>query len=252
VCIAKTDPAFLDRLFKKWPAFEIGPFQFRLSTEQEYVNFPDYADYDITHEGVTLPFHITFVDVFMHCGSRFSINLAEFIWGNVCIFTFRMNGIVCVPLNTPTDFCLHHHSAASDGWTSDSLCDKCLEEFRLVLQLFVGNCINTCSCRCNLCLRQPPSLRNLASHSVFQLTFNLAHFTLTSRTLYHQYLYAVESDFVPDDSLIPFTFPKLQCTFVRDKLCDIRKRFHTDCVIPSERYSSTFYKNTVLTKKRIW
>lgn len=75
VCIAKTDPAFLDRLFKKWPAFEIGPFQFRLSTEQEYVNFPDYADYDITHEGVTLPFHITFVDVSVHCGSQSSINL---------------------------------------------------------------------------------------------------------------------------------------------------------------------------------
>jgi len=87
----------------------------------------------------------------------------------------------------------------------------------------------------------PPSLRSSASHTVFHLTFNLSQFTLTGRTLYHRYLYAVESNIVPEDKLVPLTFSPLKCTFVRNKRCAISKRFHNDCVIPSERYSSTRY-----------
>ena len=70
---------------------------------------------------------------------------------------------------------------------------------------------------------------------------NLFEFALTSRTLYHQYLYAVEWNIVPDDRLVPLTFSRLQCTFVRDKRCANSKRFHNDCVILSERYWSTTY-----------
>jgi len=190
---------------------------------------------------MSVPFHITIVDVSVYCGSQSIINLAEFIWKHVCVFAIKMYPIVCVPLNTPTVFYLHRHRAASDGWTSDSLCDECLEEFRLILQPFVGNCTYGRSCGCNVCLRQPPSLRGLASNTVFHLTFNLSEFALTSRTLYHQYLYAVESNIFPEDRLVPLTFSRLQCTFVRDKRCAISKRFHNNCVIPSERYWSTTY-----------
>ena len=48
-CIAKTNSAIMDKLFKEHQTFEIGPFQVQLFAEQEYVNFPDYADYLITH-----------------------------------------------------------------------------------------------------------------------------------------------------------------------------------------------------------
>ena len=85
------------------------------------------------------------------------------------------------------------------------------------------------------------SLRSLASHTVFHLTFNLSQFTRTGRTLYHQYLFAVESNVVPEDKLVPLTFSPLKCTFVRDKRCVISKRFHTNCVLSSERYWSTTY-----------
>jgi len=51
-----------------------------------------------------------------------------------------------------------------------------------------------------------PLLRGLASHTVFHLTFNLSEFALTSRTLYRQYLCAVESNIVPEDKLVPLTF----------------------------------------------
>jgi len=62
-CIDKTDSALLDKIKKKSPSFEVGPFVFRLYAKQEYVSFPDYVVYDTIHEGVTLSFHINFVDV---------------------------------------------------------------------------------------------------------------------------------------------------------------------------------------------
>jgi len=135
-----------------------------------------------------------------------------------------------------TDSYLQHHGATSGGWSPDSLYKECLEEFGLILRPFVSKCTNPFSCGWNVCLRQPPLLRSLTCHRVFHLTFNLSEFMLNSRTLYHQYLYAVQSNVVPVDSIIPLTFPKFQCTFLRDKRSEIRKRFHKDCIIPSERY----------------
>ena len=120
--------------------------------------------------------------------------------------------------------------------------------------LFEGNSKNTTAyggklyfrppCRCNVCLRQPPSIRNLASHTVFYYNFNLSQFILTDRTLYHQCLYAVESQRVSEDDLVPhtvYTLTSLKCWFVLDKRCGNSKRFQRDCVSPSERHCYTTY-----------
>ena len=133
LCIARTDSPILDN-YRKFPTFEIGPFRFSITAEEDYASFPDYSVYEITHEGVTVHFYITVVDVSVHCGSRSSINLAEFMWENACIFVFNMYAIVCVPLFIPTVFYLHHHGAISGGWTPDSLCKDCLEEFQPILR----------------------------------------------------------------------------------------------------------------------
>ena len=50
--------------------------------------------YEITHDGVTVPFLITVIDVAVECGSKSNINLAEFMWENASIFAFKMYGIV--------------------------------------------------------------------------------------------------------------------------------------------------------------
>jgi len=223
--IARTDSPILANIYRKFPKFEIGSFRFSITTEEDYASFTDYSVYEIRHDSVTVPFYITVVDMSAHCGSRPSINLAEFMWENACIFAFKLYALVCVPFDTPTVFYLHHHGANNGGWSPDSICKESLEEF----QPFIGNCTGTRSCRCNVCPRQAPSLRSLASYTVFYLTLNLSQFTLTHRTLYHQYVYAEESNIVPADRLIPRTFPQLQCTFVRDNRCDIRRRFHKAC-----------------------
>jgi len=231
--IARTDSSIFDNIYRKLPTFGIGPFRFRITAEEEYTDYPDYSVYEITHDGVTVPFLLAIVNISVHGGSKSSINLPEFMCEKACIFTFKMYATVCVPLDTPTVLYLHHHVATSGGWTPDSLCKGCLEEFQPTLRHFIG--------RCNVCLRQALSLRSLASYTVFHLTHNLSEFTLTHRTIYQHYVYAAQSDIVPSDTLIPRTLPQLQCTFVWDNLCDIRKRFHKVCLMPSRRYYYTYY-----------
>jgi len=135
----------------------------------------------------------------------------------MCGFGIKMYAIICVPLDTPTILYLNHHRAVSDGWKSDNLCDECWADFRLIIEPFVVNCTSDRSCGSNVCLRQPPSLRNLTSHTVFHLAFNSSSFTLTEKTLHHQYVYTLESNVVPHDRLVPLSFSHLICYFVRSK-----------------------------------
>ena len=115
LCIGRTDSPILDNSYRKLPSFEIGPFRFSITTEEDYASFPDYSVYEITHDGVAVPFYITVVDVSVHCGLKSKINLAEFMWENASIFAFKMYGIVCVRLDTPTVLYLHHQGATSGG-----------------------------------------------------------------------------------------------------------------------------------------
>ena len=157
---------------------------------QEYEVFPDSSNYETTFEDVKLVSSVTIIDVStfygepVYCGSKSNINFSEFIREYVCCFAVKTYSIVCVPLNTPTILYSQHHMSNSDGWESLGLCNDCLKEILSVLRPMVGNCTLDSSCRCIVCLRQPPSIRNLASHTVFHYAFNLSQFTLTDRTLY--------------------------------------------------------------------
>jgi len=123
---------------------------------------------------------------------------------------------------------------ASGGWTQTSLCRSCVLNYLPVFDDFIPECSDSTSCRCHVCLRQPPSLRNLASYAVFHITHNLSEFTLSSETLYHHYVRAVKSKNVPVERLIPNTIPHLCCTFARVKDSHSVKRYHKACVEHSQ------------------
>jgi len=139
-----------------------------------------------------------------------------------------MYAIVCVPFDTPTVLYLNYHRATGDGWKSFNYCDDCTEDFQRIIKPFVGECTSELSCQCPVCVRQPLSLRNLASNTVFHFTFNIFPFTLSKRSLYYQYLYAVESATVSEEEFIPQTFfpySELTCIFVRRSRCAPIKDF---------------------------
>ena len=102
-----------------------------------------------------------------------------------------------------------------------------------------------------MCFRQHLSLRSLASYTVFRITNNISEFTLSSRTLYQHYVRVVELNIVPIDRLIPRSFPKLSCTFVRAKDCCFRMRFHKACVTPSHSTGTLTPRNSVPPRMRL-
>ena len=177
------------------------------------MEFPHYSVFAITQGEETVLIGV--VDTHTTpCGSKSNINLLEFLWGNTMIFSFLKYGIICVYIASLTILYLRHHMAGSGGWAKNSLCRPCVLNYRPVFDDFIPECSDSTSCRCHVCVRQHPSPRSLASYAVFHKTNNLSEFTLSSETLYHHYVRAVKSKFVPTEILIPNTF-HLRCTFAR-------------------------------------
>ena len=66
------------------------------------------------------------------------------------------------------------------------------------------------TCHCNICLRQPPFLREAASHVLFKQVYNIEHmFRFSSHTTFNEYVYAVRSGRVPVTKLLPPQFPSI-------------------------------------------
>ena len=168
------------------------------------------------------------------CGATPSINLLEFLWDTTLIFAFTKYGIVCFRLDSPKVLYFRHNGTASGCWTQNSLCRPCFGNYRHRVDPFLPEFTDSSSCRCHVCLRQPPSLRSLASYTVFHITNNLSEFTLSSEILYQQYVRALEFNIVRIDRLIPHSFPHLHCTFARAEGCRIVKRYHKACVDHSQ------------------
>ena len=107
------------------------------------------------------------------------------------------------------------------------------------------------SCKCILCLRQPPTLRDLATHSFFHLTFNLSEFQLTARTLYHHYLYAANSHVVPQHMLIPHMGICLRSAYAHPTLCGRENNFHEYCIPDCDICCRSFDNYTFLVMRRL-
>ena len=186
---------------------------------------------------MTLNFLLVLVDTAIDCSPRTSLNFVEFIWHNIKTFAFIKYAIVCPPLETPKILFLLHYRAASDGWRTFNLCRACCRDCTTSIRRFMNECSfprsyynYPNSCKCNLCLRQPPTLRDLAPHSVFHLTFNLTELQLTPHTQYHHYLHAANSNLVPEHKLIPHIFICLQASYVHHTLSHHENRFHEYCI----------------------
>jgi len=129
-------------------------------------------------------------------------------------------------------------------------CRPYLGDYRHRVDTFVPECTDSRSCRCHVCLRKPPSLRSLASYTLFHITNNFSEFTLSSETLYDHYLRAAKSKTVPVDRLIPDSF--LICALLMRgdhavSICGITKL----ALIPSNSPGTLTPGNNVIRWRRL-
>ena len=109
------------------------------------------------------------------CGPSSNQDLIEFIWHN----SKKFNAIKYVMLLCPKSvtcrprlLCMRYYRAISDGWRDDRGCPQCVEDDQLTMRDLTG-CKAPGICHCKFCVRQPPSVRDLASHTPFKLKFDI-------------------------------------------------------------------------------
>jgi hypothetical protein len=123
----------------------------------------------------------------------------------------------------PTMLCLKYYRATADGWRDTSNCDTCFEENQHHVRPF-------CYCKlpdaysCTICNRQPPSLHDIASHTLF--SSRLKYFRLTAHTTYQAYVRAAMSKCVETEKLLSPEYPLVRAWCRFDMFSH---KFHRDC-----------------------
>ena len=119
----------------------------------------------------------------------------------------------------PKLLCMRYYRAISDGWRDDRNCPRCVEDYRPTMRDLTG-CQAPGICHCKFCVRQPPSLRDLASHTLFKLKFDISKFELTVHSTFREYAYDVSSGMVDIDRLLPPEHPSIRLWFSCDRFVD--------------------------------
>jgi hypothetical protein len=192
LAVAVTTSSFLQEILQRnrTPdiSFRFGKFRFFL--ERKGV---DYSHYKVILDGVVFLISIHLFDS-ENCGRGSNLNFINYSWDNYLILPCRKYSIVILEtefLKHPRIYYLKHYRAGSDGWTARLYCNSCISNCKRAVQNDIFGCNLSDECRCIVCLRQPLTLKSLASHSVFQVLYNLDRFVLTATTAYEEYKFAI-------------------------------------------------------------
>jgi len=240
IFVALTHAPLLDLLFRRTTN---PPAEFLLSGFK-FVFVEAVEGYDICYFTVTygknfrIPITFFGVNTPVQCGPPSNMNLALFIWERLERLSFVKYGILLFPSNCrrPPMMFLKYYRAASDGWSNANECEACVERYLEALRPY-HNCDLPDACRCNICVCQPPSLRDSASHILFRYVLDLERFELTQDTTYSQYRFAVMSGRVDELHLLPPRFPHIQIKFRHHWDSYEEERFHYHCRGELEYYA---------------
>ena len=230
--IALKESPLLNLLFQRGETqrdvFALGGFHFTLYQNLHHADVCRY----VVRRG-TSEFYFTFlgIDSLVECDTRSNIDFAHFIWDTVeAQYAFRRHAIALFPDRerfTIRLLCLRHYDVPSVGWTFSSGCTICEIATRPQVLPFTACQRAAGACHCNICARQPPSLKALAFNAYFTLVRNIERFELSRLVTYSQYRAACGSGRVDIEQLLPPEFPDINLLYT---FTDSPTRpSHTDC-----------------------
>jgi hypothetical protein len=230
VFVVLTNALILDLIFQRGPhppqEFIIQGFKFVFEGAED--DDLDIYFYRVTR-GAKFSMQISFfgIDSSTPCGPSSNLNFMHFVWEHSERLSFAKYAILLFPSNCrhPPLMFFKYYRANSDGWTDIEGCGLCIEKYQRSIRSY-NDCMRPSTCQCNICTRQPPSLRDSASHILFRCVLDLKRFELTCYTTYNQYKFAVESGHVDDLHLLP---PRFSSVEIRFHFKTFEKRFHLHC-----------------------
>jgi hypothetical protein len=128
------------------------------------------------------------------CGVSCNVDFVHFVWEDNDMLGFRRHALTFLPdprtghgdvlPENGRLLCLRQYTVASMGWVFVSRCESCMVRFRENLRPYTGCVATAAPCNCNVRRRQPLTLRDMASHTVFTLSLNADLFELTNELTY--------------------------------------------------------------------
>jgi hypothetical protein len=160
------------------------------------------------------------------CGPSSNLVFVHFFWRHadrISLHKYALTLFRPTRDSEPMMLCLKYYRATTDGWKDTSNCDTCLKENQQHAQPY-SYCILPDQCSCTICNRQPPTLRDIASHTLF--VCRLKYFRLTAHTTYQEFVRAAMSQSVETVKHLPPEYPlvRVWCRFVM-----FPHKFHRDC-----------------------
>ena len=116
-------------------------------------------------------------DSVVECGARSNVDFFSLYMRTIeSQYMFRQHAITILPDPVCAEIrllCLRYYAVPSVGWSYGSGCAICRDTTRQQIRHLTGCLAPAESCRCNICVRQPPSLKALAFHAHFTLVLNI-------------------------------------------------------------------------------
>jgi hypothetical protein len=94
-----------------------------------------------------------------------------------------------------------------------SRCDVCTATFRGNLRIYMNCEAPEEPCNCNVCVRQPPTLRDMASRTLLSLSLQPERFELTREVTHSEFVHAVDSERARVERCLPPGFRTLTLRF---------------------------------------
>jgi hypothetical protein len=166
-----------------------------------------------------------------------NVDFFHFVWANTGILGFRRHALAFLPdpstghgdvLASPGRLVyLRHYRVASEGWMVTSRCDRCTATFRENLRPYMDCVAPEEPCNCNVYVRQPPTLRDIASRTLFFLSLHPEHFELKCEVTHNELVHAIDSERARVDRCLPPGVPTLTLHFTYEYCSHLP--FHPHC-----------------------
>jgi hypothetical protein len=169
--VVLTDLPVITLIFQRGPEllaqFTYEDFSFHLV---EYDFGQDKFVYVVSRNEAYFLFFFFGIDSSQPCGQRSNLDFVHFFWRHherVSLNKYAITLFCPTPDSKPIMLFLKYYRARSDSWRDTANCDSCVRLQQRQVQAFTP-CSQPNQCSCIICLRQPPSLHDIASFSLQQ------------------------------------------------------------------------------------
>jgi len=189
------------------PAFSFGNVDFLF---MEKFSRPGSNIFYIARCGdITRAIRFFYVESLEPCGPRSNIDFVHFLWTTMAYYCTNYALVVLPSMTAGNKLIYMRHYKAEIQGDESRACSECVLHIPDIRSSYSFGCKKPEPCTCTLCLKQPLSLKSVASEIMFRLVNNLDKFSFDQDTTYHQYIFAVRYGAVLKvEQLVPFpTFP---------------------------------------------